>query len=439
MRNDVLKIFKTGIAAVDPVSCVKQHCRLEDQILRINGHEFNITLYRRIIIMGAGKASAFMAKAIEDILGDLVTSGRIITKYGHGLSLKRIEVSEAGHPIPDENGLEAAKAMLDLARSADRETLVICLLSGGGSALMPCPADGITLSDKQETTDILIRCGASIDEINIIRKHLSGIKGGRLAKAVFPATLVCLVISDVIGNDLSTIASGPAVPDPSTALDCLDIISSYGIASQLPSTVIRHLKRSTEVNRTETPKPSDPVFKGISHKIVADNTAALDAAKKTAQKLGYHCRIHTAALDGDTGKAARLHTDMAKKLLTTESSGTTQKPCCVLSGGETTNTVTGKGKGGRNMEFALHCINDIAGLERTVILSCGTDGTDGPTDAAGAIVDHKSLSKAKGLNLDPALYIKDNDSYHFFKKTGELVKTGPTHTNVMDLKIILCR
>lgn len=439
MRQAALDIFRAAIAAVDPVLSVRNSCRLEDNILQISGRRFNLDEYHNVIVIGAGKASAFMAEGVEEICGDRISSGLIVTKYGHGTRLKKIPVIEAGHPIPDKNGVRGAQRIMELVRSAGRDTLIINLISGGGSALTPLPAGGISLEDKQKTTDTLIRCGAAIQEINIIRKHLSKFKGGHLAKSAFPAVMINLVISDVIGNDLSSIASGPAVPDPSTCQDCLDIIGAYDIEPKLPGSVVTYLKHIKTEMFLETPKPGDPVFGNVYHEIIADNRAALEVAASMAASLDYRSRIFTDSLEGDTKKAAFIHTDIAEKIILEDSEKFPKRPACVLSGGETVVKVTGEGKGGRNMEFALACVRKIAGLEKTVILSCGTDGTDGPTDAAGALVDYGSFERAKKLNLEPDDYLKNNDSYHYFEQTGELVRTGPTHTNVMDLKIMLIR
>ncbi len=441
MRKDALAIFNAGVAAVDPALCISKSCKIKDNSLAIAGHRYDLERFDRIMVIGAGKASAAMGGAMESILPDpirgRITHGLIITKYGHSVPLKKIKVIEADHPVPDEAGAAAAKKLLEIAETADENTLVINLISGGGSALTPLPAGGITLENKQETTDALLECGAAIHEINTIRKHLSRFKGGQLARAVHPAIMINLVISDVVGDDLSTIASGPAVPDTTTFRECLDIVRKFGLETGLPAPVLNHLNQGAAGKSPETPKPGDPVFSNIHHHIIADNMAALKAAQKKADQLGYNSLVLSSMIEGETREVSKVHTAIAKEVV--RSGHPVAPPACILSGGETTVTIQGNGKGGRNQEFALACVSDIAGLENTVILSCGTDGTDGPTDAAGAIADHTTLSRAKALGLDPDRYLSENNAYPFFSQLNDLVKTGPTRTNVMDIRIILIK
>jgi glycerate 2-kinase len=441
MRKDALAVFNAGVAAVDPALCISKSCKIKDNSLAIAGHRYDLERFDRIMVIGAGKASAAMGGAMESILPDpirgRITHGLIITKYGHSVPLKKIKVIEADHPVPDEAGEAAAKKLLEIAETADENTLVINLISGGGSALTPLPAGGITLENKQETTDALLECGAAIHEINTIRKHLSRFKGGQLARAVHPAIMINLVISDVVGDDLSTIASGPAVPDTTTFRECLDIVRKFGLETGLPAPVLNHLNQGAAGKSPETPKPGDPVFSNIHHHIIADNMAALKAAQKKADQLGYNSLVLSSMIEGETREVSKVHTAIAKEVV--RSGHPVAPPACILSGGETTVTIQGNGKGGRNQEFALACVSDIAGLENTVILSCGTDGTDGPTDAAGAIADHTTLSRAKALGLDPDRYLSENNAYPFFSQLNDLVKTGPTRTNVMDIRIILIK
>lgn len=436
MRGHALDIFNTGIAAVTPETCIRQFVKLRKNHLIIDAQPFDLNRFDHIFVIGAGKASAAMAGALEQICGPRISKGVVVSKYGHGTDLNRIKLFEAGHPIPDENGVKAAIALRDLALQADARTLVVCLISGGGSALLPLPADGLSLSDIRQTSDILIGCGAGIHEINTIRKHLSGLTGGRLARAVHPATMACLVISDVVGDDLDTIASGPAVPDPSSFSDCSEIMTRLSIRNKLPEPVQRHLEKGTAKKNEETPKKGDACFSNIFHFIIADNSKALFAAARKADALGYQTQVLSAAIQGDTLKAAQHHTDIAKKILLSQYP--LHPPACVLSGGETTVVLNERrGRGGRNQHFALACLELISGLDHCVVLSGGTDGTDGPTDAAGAMVDSSSLDRASAMGLDPYRYLKDCRSYAFFDKTGELIKTGPTRTNVMDLRVIL--
>ena len=435
MEVHAREIFFAGLAAVEPKAAVTACCRLQKNILKVADQAYDLGTFDHIYVIGAGKAAAPMAAAVEILLGNRLSGGLLSVKYGHTHPLKKIELTEGGHPIPDAGGLKNAQRILALAQRASKKDLVVCLLSGGGSALLPLPAPGITLADKQATMHELLACGATIAEINTLRKHLSAVKGGLLARAVFPATLLCMVISDVVGDDLSTIASGPTVADPTTFADCLGIINTYQLGNRLPASVMRHIQNGAAGLETETPKPGDPVFeKGFAH-ICADNTAALAAAADSARHLGYRTLILSSIMEGETRYVARMHGAMAKAILKT--GNPVWPPACMLSGGETTVTIQGAGKGGRNQEFCLALTDTIAGQEHIVVLSGGTDGTDGPTDAAGAVVSDRTASRAAQAGLSPARYLADNDSFTFFEKMGSLLVTGPTNTNVMDLRVVL--
>lgn len=377
-----------------------------------------------------------MAAAISQILPDRITRGIISVKYAHTADLSSaIDIIEAGHPVPDENGRNAAEAILDLVRSAEKEDLVICLLSGGGSALLPLPAPPVTLAEKQETIRILLSCGADIHEINVLRKHISLIKGGLLAKAAFPATCITLAISDVVGDDPDIIASGPTTADSSRFDAGLAIIEKYRLASKLPHSVVERIRKGAKGAIPETPKPGDPIFDSAFFQVVANNARALQAAAAAAESMGYHTLVLSSMIEGDTAEAARMHAAIAKEIVKT--GHPVQKPACILSGGETTVRVTGNGLGGRNQEFALHAALKIAGIDNVVLLCAGTDGTDGPTDAAGAVVDATTVARAIDAGIDPEAFLAENDSYHFLAQTNDQIKTGPTGTNVMDLRVIL--
>ena len=437
MRREARDIFYEGLAAVDPETCIHRCCSIQGPVLKIEDKTYDLDRFTKIFVLGAGKAGASMARAVEALLKDRITAGLVIVKYGHVRPLKHIRLAEAGHPVPDENGLRAAEKLLDLAGEADEKTLILCLMSGGGSALMTLPAPGLSLLDKQETTRLLLECGASIHEINTIRKHLSGIKGGRLARAAYPAVLACLVLSDVVGDNLDIIASGPAVADPGTFGQCLDIIRARGLGPKLPPAVLRHLENGARGQIPETPKNGDSAFEKVSHFLIANNSLALGAAKKKAEALGYHTLILPSPIEGETRDAAVLHAAMARQILA--EGQPVKPPACILSGGETTVTLRGKGKGGRNQEFALASAIEIKGLEHTVVLSAGTDGTDGPTDAAGAFADGTTAKRACLLGLVPEHFLSENNAYPFFEALSDLFKTGPTLTNVMDLHILLVR
>lgn len=437
MRQHAEQIFQAGLRAVDPGAAIKRCCRLDGDRLLIKDKSYNLSLFDTVLVLGAGKAGASMAKAVEELLGDRLSGGVVAVKYGHLEDLQKITLYEAAHPLPDENGLKAAQAILELAERAGEKTLVIFLVSGGGSALMPLPVDGISLADKQETTRILLSCGATIHEINTLRKHLSAIKGGQLARAVFPATMVSLVLSDVVGDDLDTIASGPCVPDPRTFADCLGIIDKYAIADKLPENILNHLRAGAAGEIPETPKLGDAVFKRIFNVIVGSNFDALSRAREAAIALGYNPLILSSTIEGETSEIAGMHMAIAHEILKT--GHPVKPPACILSGGETTVTVRGKGMGGRNQEFALAAALQMGDAGKIVLLSAGTDGTDGPTDAAGAFADTTTLQRAARFELDLQKYLADNDSYHCFEQLGDLYKTGPTNTNVMDLRVILAQ
>lgn len=434
-RRHAQAIFSNALKAVQADAAVRRACRLKGRVLSIGTFIRDLNTIKKIIVIGAGKASAHMAAAVEDLLGPKITQGLVSVKHGHTRPLKTIKLVEAGHPVPDVDGLRAARAIFQLAKKAGKNDLVICLLSGGGSALLPLPVPPLTLADKQKTIEILLACGASIDEINTLRKHLSAIKGGHLARAAYPAALATLILSDVVGDKLDIIASGPTVPDPGTFQDCRDIIERHHIENKLPTRVVNHISAGLAGKIAETPKPGEPAFSAVENNIIGSNVQALSAAAKKAASLGYQPLILSSMIEGDTREAALFHAAVAKEI---QASGNPiPPPACILSGGETTVKVTGNGRGGRNQEFALAAAMEIQGEKNMVLLSAGTDGTDGPTDAAGAVIDAFTIVNARKAGLDPATFFADNDSYSFFQKTGELLVTGPTGTNVMDLRILL--
>lgn len=435
LRKDAVSIFEAGVRAVDPENAVKKHMKLENGVLQVNGSRYAFSGFENIYVIGMGKAAAPMARAVEDILGDRITAGIINVKHGHTAALKKVTINEASHPLPDEAGLEGAREIAGLLGKTGERDLVVFLISGGGSALLPLPAEGLTLEDKQNLTQRLLECGATIHEINVLRKHVSRVKGGRLARLAYPSTLISLILSDVSGDDLDTIASGPAVPDRSTFGDCLEIIGRYGLEGKLPAGLVSYIKRGEKGEAEETPKPGDPAFERTQNVIVGSNIAAARAAKERASALGYNSLILSTSIGGETGGAAKLHAAIAREVVS--SGNPVDAPACIISGGETTVTIRGDGTGGRNQEFALALAVDIDGLENVLVLSGGTDGTDGPTDAAGAIADGSTMERARKLGLDANRHLRENDSYNFFKPLGDLLMTGPTNTNVMDLRVVL--
>lgn len=409
--------------------------RVTGNTLHVGDVNYALDDFKRIFLMGAGKASAPMAKALEDLLGDRLTSGLIVTKYGHTVLLKRTELVEAGHPIPDRAGLDGAERLLNLLDGCREDDLVICVLSGGASALLPAPVPPLDLHLKQATTQSLLDCGATIGEMNCIRKHLSRSKGGGIARAAYPATVISLILSDVIGDRLDVIASGPTVPDESRYADCLVIVERYGLASRLPDAVWRFLREGAAGLHPETPKAGDPIFSKVRNLIVGSNRAALLAAKECAESLGLNTLLLSSCMEGEASEVGRVLASIGKEACLTGHPVTS--PACVLAGGETTVTLRGQGKGGRCQELALSAAIALEGWSRVSVLAAGTDGTDGPTDAAGAFADGTTCARARRAGMNPGAFLSRNDAYHFFQRLGDLLTTGPTRTNVMDLMCLL--
>lgn len=434
LREDALKIFKAGLSATKAEKIIKEKVKLKKDLLYIERKKYNLGQLKKIFVIGAGKASAHMAKAIEKILGEKINCGLIITKYDYLAPLRKIELIEAGHPIPDKNSLGATKKIKGLLELTDKKTLVIVLISGGGSSLLCLPVRGVSLKDIQKVTKLLLACGATIHEINTIRKHLSQVKGGNLARMIEPAECITLIVSDVIGDDLDVIASGPTVADKSTFKKALDIIKKYKLTDKVSKNILKHLLRGAKEQIPETPKKNDLIFKNIYNLIIVNNKLALRVAQEKARELGYQTKILSSAIKGEARNVAGRIINQGQK---TFNSKKKSRPICLILGGETTVTVKGKGKGGRCQEFVLASAIEITGRKNLVVLAGGTDGTDGPTDAAGAIADTYTLARAQTKHLDAHRYLVNNDSYHFFRKLGDLIITGPTHTNVMDLYLIL--
>lgn len=442
MRAEARDIFTRSIKAVDPYEAVKRFVRVSGGAIEIGPQggdiaALDLASFDRILVVGGGKATAPMAKAIEEIFGAHVERGLINVKYGFTEELDRIELVEAGHPLPDAAGVEGTRRILEILNMATEKDLVFSLISGGGSALLVQPASGIHLEDKQALTKSLLACGANIDEINSIRKHISASKGGQMARAAYPATVVNLMLSDVVGDRMDVIASGPFVPDTSTFADALRVVAKYNL-QDIPSAIAEHIRNGTQGHAPETPKDGDVVFDRVHNVIVGSNMLALEAAADRAELLGYRTLILSSMIEGETSDVARVHTGIAREMLA--SGRPLAPPACIISGGECTVTIRGDGMGGRNQEFALAAALDLAGLPpRVVLLSGATDGNDGPTDAAGGLADPLTVARAAEAGLDPLAYLADNDSYHFLEKVGDLLKTGPTRTNVMDVRLVLVR
>jgi glycerate 2-kinase len=415
LRRDAASIFRASLAAADPAGAVERHLA-----------RGKYDRYRHIYVVGAGKAGAAMARAAERVLGSRITAGLINVKDGHVARLRRIELNECGHPVPDERGVTGARRIAAMAAAAGKGDLVLCLISGGASALMPLPAEGITLEEKQATTRLLLASGTTIHEINAVRKHISAIKGGQLARLAEPAVVEALLLSDVIGDNLDVIGSGPTAPDASTFATALGILNKFGIRERVPAPVRERLERGSGELIEETPKRT-----AARNTVIGSNRLALDAAAARARELGYRTMILSSEIEGETREIARMHAAIAREI--SHTGRPLKPPACVITGGETTVTIKGDGLGGRNQEFVLAAAIEIAGVPDTVIFSAGTDGSDGPTDAAGAIADGGTLRR----NPDALRYLESNDSYHYFQPLGDLVITGPTHTNVMDVRLIL--
>lgn len=440
IRSDAQEIFRDCLKAVDPYRAVMSFMHLEGDRLIIGMEgglktELDLAEFDHISIVGAGKAAAPMAMAIEDLFGKKIHKGMINVKYGFTEELQFTEIIEAGHPVPDENGVKGAGKILDFLKGANDKDLIFSLISGGGSALLPQPAGDITLSEKQEITRDLLACGANIDEINAVRKHISSSKGGQMARAAFPATIVNLMLSDVVGDKMDVIASGPFVPDNSTFNGVWEIFRKYDL-NRIPAAIMKHIKTGMDGKIPETPKENDTIFERVFNFIVGSNISALKAASARAKELGYETLILSSMLEGETREIARVHSAIAKEII--KSGRPIPAPACIISGGETTVTIRGDGLGGRNQEFGLAAAIDLAGLEsRVVVLSGGTDGNDGPTDAAGALIDPFTVKRGKDAGMEAAEFLNRNDAYHFFEKTKDLLITGPTNTNVMDVRLVL--
>ncbi|MBZ5624734.1 MAG: glycerate kinase [Acidobacteriia bacterium] len=420
LRKHALSIFRAALAAADPARAVAN--RLE---------RLDVSRFRDIYVVGAGKAGASMAQAAERILGRRITAGLVNVKYGHVAKLRRIELNECGHPVPDERGVAGAARIADIAAGAQKDDLVVCLISGGGSALLPLPAAPITLEEKQSVTRMLLACGADIHEINAVRKHISRIKGGQLARLAAPATVEALLLSDVIGDDLDVIGSGPTAPDASTFAEAARILEKYDIYRRVPASVHERIEEGKRGAIAETPKPGEAVFRRVRNMIVGSNRLALNRAAGRARELGFRTLVLASGIQGETREIARMHAAIAREVA--RSAQPVRPPACLITGGETTVTIKGGGLGGRNQEFVLAAALDIAGLPNVVVFSAGTDGTDGPTDAAGAVADGDTL----GRNPEARRFLDENNSYRYFESLGDLVITGPTNTNVMDVRIVL--
>jgi len=457
-----MKLQQAALAAVEPAAAVCRYVRHEQDALIVADRRYDLEKYGNVFVVGGGKAAAPMVAAIADILGERLTEGVIVTKYGHAALLhplsSNIQIIEAGHPVPDENSVRGAQAVADLVCRATERDLVICLISGGGSALLTLPVPELDLEALQALTDALLRSGATINELNTVRKHWSRIKGGNLARMAAPATLVTLVLSDVVGDPLDIIASGPTVPDPTTVADAKAVLDRYGISLPMhecglgpsdlpPQPAVTSLTTGGEGDARmgpggreggffrETPKPGDPAFERVQHVIVGSNRLAALAAVERARQLGFNTLLLSTYVEGEAREVAKVAAALAKGVRA--HGDPLPPPACLVWGGETTVTVRGDGRGGRNQELALAAALALADWPGVLVIALATDGTDGPTDAAGAIVTGETVARARAMGLDPRAALEANDSYAFFDALDDLIRTGPTGTNVNDLLFVL--
>ena len=436
-RKSIAAIQAAALAAVAPDAAVKRQFYLEGDVLRVGGRFYPLADYDRIFVVGGGKAGAPMAAAVEEVLGERITAGAVNVKHGYTLAAaarkpaSRIQIVEAGHPVPDEAGRQGAEHITQMLTGLGERDLVLVLISGGGSALLTLPSPGISLSDVQTLTGILLRCGATINEINTVRKHISQIKGGQLARLAYPATVVALILSDVVGNPLDVIASGPTVPDPTTFAEAWAVLERYGIVDEIPDSIVSRLQAGLAGQVPETPKASDPVFTRVQNVIVGSNEIAAQAAVDEAREQGFNALLLSTYIEGEAREVARVFAGIAKGMV--RHGWPLKPPACLVAGGETTVTIRGRGKGGRNQELALAAALAIDGWQNVAVVGLATDGTDGPTDAAGAIAWGDTVTRARARGLDAAAYLANNDAYHFFQTLGDLIITGPTNTNVNDL------
>jgi len=444
-ESSIQRIIQAALSASDPYTAIQKSLSINGNNLQVGKQHYLLNRYRRVRLIGIGKACIPMAAAIQDLLGDRLLDGLLVVKNQKNTlgtiqarseeSSLRFPIFKSSHPVPDERSQQAGSAIKTFLQNSRIDDLVICLVSGGGSALVVSPVPGVELQDIQDLTRMLLACGATIQEINILRKHLDEIKGGGLANWTYPASLLILVLSDVLGDPLEVIASGPGFPDSSVFKDAWNVIEKYDVAGKLPARILDILRQGLQGKRKETPKPGDPIFAKVRHVIVGNNRLAANAALKQAKVEGFHSMLLTSFLEGEARQAGIFLASIARELASTNS--LLRSPACLVLGGETTVTLTGDGLGGRNQELALGSVVQFAGLKNSMLITVATDGEDGPTNAAGAVVTGETFERAQSAGLNPLEYLKKNDSYHFFEKLDDLLVTGPTQTNVNDLALLL--
>ncbi|MES0359471.1 MAG: glycerate kinase [Anaerolineales bacterium] len=431
------RIMNAALEAVDPRSAVQNSMKRTDDIIEVNSNTYDLKRINRILLVGAGKAGQPMVSAVQKILGTRLADGYVIVKEGYANKVDAadpVEIIEAGHPVPDSRGVTGTEKIIQLLENTRPDDLVICLISGGGSALMVSPVKGVTLQDLQSLTGVLLASGATINEINILRKHLDRVKGGQIARYASPAKLICLILSDVVGDPLDVIASGPTVPDPSTFKDALSILERYQIIDQIPFSIKDHLYHGRDGKLDETPKPGEQTFSRVNNLIVASNRTATHAALQQAQLEGFNTSILTNYIQGEASQVGKVFAAILHQMA--DANQPLPRPACLIVGGETTVTMQGDGLGGRNQEIALSAVRDLAGLFDVALITLATDGGDGPTEAAGAVVTGDSFQRAQNQNMDPHTFLVNNNAYNFFKPLDDLLITGPIQTNVNDLAFL---
>lgn len=435
-REIIVESLEAALRSADPLRLIEKHLHLDGDVLKIDDAKFDIRSAGRIIVIGAGKGAGGLAVGLERLIGWRIDAGLVNIPYGVKSKLKteRIELNEAGHPTPDESGVRGVERILELTKDLDERDLVFCLITGGGSALLSLPAEGISLKDKAEAADALMKAGASIQELNTVRKHLSSVKGGRLAQRIHPARIVNLIVSDVVGDPLEIIASGPTVPDSSTFQDALRILEKYQLLDKVSEPVRRVILEGVSGRIKDSPKPDDPAFNKDFNVLLGSNCEACLAAAETAARRGMNTLFLTSFLEGEAREAGIFLASIIREVH--RSGRPAVKPCMIICGGETTVTVRCGGRGGRNQEVVLSSALKLAGMKGVAIASIGTDGVDGPTDAAGAVADGRSIERGRRLGLDAEMILHNNDSYRFFSELEDLIMTGPTGTNVNDVTLL---
>jgi hydroxypyruvate reductase len=436
-ESKTTRIMTAALEAVNPRNAVLSHLKREGDHLIIDDDRIDLKNIDRIYLIGAGKAGEPMVEAASEILGDLIYEGLVIVKQGYADKDNindHIKICEAGHPYPDERGVSATSQITELLKTTKQADVVICLISGGGSALMVSPVDGVSLEDIQILTGALLASGATINEINTLRKHLDQVKGGNLARIASPAKMISLILSDVVGDYLDVIASGPTVPDPSTYEDALNIIDRYNLRDQVPASMLEHLKSGNLGKFDETPKPGDKIFLNVSNFIIGSNRSASQAALNQAMNEGFNSIVLSNSMQGEASQVGIALSAILRQAAINDQP--IPRPACIIVGGETTVTLRGKGEGGRNQELALGAVRELSGLESIAFITLATDGGDGPTNAAGAVVTGETYQRGKILNLELQNFLDDNNAYNYFKPLDDLIITGPTKTNVNDLTFL---